>query len=301
MHSETRRDWDSTEWENFARKLVQVRHGAQNVQSVPDRVRGDAGVEFFTTDGCCYQCYAPEQSSDTAKAASAMKAKAARDLRKLSDNASIIEDLLQGLKIARWILCCPFLDDKSVISNVRKKADELKISALRFVSDDFQALVHSQADFGSEIATLRSRSLGIPIPVQRPSSKQVSTHSTMIFPQIDAKLSRGLPRMSADRRAKAVRAYARAHLVSETTLDDLRRDFPELWEIYQRTLSAEEDRLQTIGIGETSEQLNSELQRLEQQFSSMLPSLDQVTITGLSTGTIATWLIECPLDFEERP
>ncbi|MCK7612254.1 hypothetical protein [Roseibium sediminicola] len=78
-----RRDWEGKEWQRFSKQLVQVRHGAQNVQDVPDKVHGDAGLEFITTDGTCYQSYAPEEVSDIAKAASAMKNKGARDLRKL--------------------------------------------------------------------------------------------------------------------------------------------------------------------------------------------------------------------------
>jgi hypothetical protein len=78
------RAWDPDGWQAFALQLVQLRHYPQNVQIVPDAVRGDAGIEFFSTDGCLYQCYAPEEVADVGKAASAMKEKARRDLNKLS-------------------------------------------------------------------------------------------------------------------------------------------------------------------------------------------------------------------------
>src|SRR3954470_5366865 len=102
-----RRSWKGDEWQTFALKLVQLRHGAKNVQIVPDAVRGDAGLEFFTTCGCVYQCYAPEEVSDVKKAASAMKAKAGRDLPKLQKNKDTIEQLLCGVSVERWILLCP--------------------------------------------------------------------------------------------------------------------------------------------------------------------------------------------------
>jgi hypothetical protein len=70
------RAWDPDGWQAFALQLVQLRHYPQNVQIVPDAVRGDAGIEFFSTDGCLYQCYAPEEVADVGKAASAMKEKA---------------------------------------------------------------------------------------------------------------------------------------------------------------------------------------------------------------------------------
>lgn len=71
-------------------------------RSCLDTVKGDAGLEFFTTCGCLYQCYASEEVSNVKKAASAMKAKAGRDLPKLEKNKTIIEKLLAGTKIRRW-------------------------------------------------------------------------------------------------------------------------------------------------------------------------------------------------------
>lgn len=84
-----RRLWSGDEWQRFALKLVQLRHGSQNVQIVPDKVRGDAGIELITTNGCLYQCYAPQEVSDVSKAASAMKAKARVDLPKLVKNKTV--------------------------------------------------------------------------------------------------------------------------------------------------------------------------------------------------------------------
>ena len=102
-----RRAWKGDEWQAFALQLVQRRHGPENVQIVPDAVRGDAGLEFFTTSGCLYQCYAPEEVSDFGKAASAMKAKAGRDLPKLIKNKDKIGPILSGVAAKRWILLCP--------------------------------------------------------------------------------------------------------------------------------------------------------------------------------------------------
>ena len=300
MQSELKRDWDGKEWEAFALRLVQVRHGAHNVQVVPDRVRGDAGIEFLTTDGCSYQCYAPEESANTAKAASAMKSKATRDLGKLRKNAETIKGLLGERKIGRWILLCPFLDDKSVISHVVEKTAKDAIHDLDFVTRDFRGLVQSLTDFEKEHAMLRAQTLGIPLDAKMPSSETTSVHLEKVRTHIDTKLERGFPQVSADARRRRAQEYVRAHLLSEDALDNLKMEFPELWETYRRTLGAEEIRLQTLGSGSggASEQLNRELERLEARLSGVLPSLERPMITIISTGTLATWLIECPLDFE---
>ena len=201
--------------------------------------------------------------------------------------------------MTRWILLCPFLDDKSVISHVVERTEKESIRTLDFVGDDFHGLVQSLADFESELELLRSRSLGIPIGPAMPSREETSVHLQQLGTEINAKLERGFPHFSAEARNERAREHVRAHLRCADTLDSLKHEFPEMWESYQRTLVAEEVRLQAVGSGAggPEEQLHRELERLEEHLSEALPSLDQATITTISTGTVATWLIECPLDF----
>jgi len=158
------------EWQEFALQLVQRRHSAQNVQQVPEKVQGDAGIEYFSTDGCMYQSYAPQETADVAKAASAMKRKASRDLKKLEKNKDTVSNILGGIKISRWILLCPFLDNKEVIASVRSEGDELKSKNLPFLANDFRAMVQSQDDFESELKLLQQLSIGPSLQLQGSTS-----------------------------------------------------------------------------------------------------------------------------------
>lgn len=160
-----RRAWKGDEWQAFALQLVQLRHGAENVQVVPDAVRGDAGLEFFTTSGCLYQCYAPQEASDVAKAASAMKAKAGTDLPKLAKYKDKIEPILSGIVASRWILLCPFLDNKEVVADVRKRGLAIKSLGLSFLDPGFEALCQCQENFAGEIEQLKVLSLGPPLKI----------------------------------------------------------------------------------------------------------------------------------------
>jgi hypothetical protein len=169
-----RRAWEGDEWQAFALQLVQRRHGPESVQAVPDSVGGDAGIEFFTTSGCLYQCYAPEETSDVAKAASAMKAKAARDLPKPVTYRHKIEPILCGIPVTRWILLCPFLDSKEVVADVRKRGLALKEQGLTFLAPEFEALCHSQDDFAGELEQLKTLSLGPPLSIDMPTPSDVS-------------------------------------------------------------------------------------------------------------------------------
>ncbi len=204
-----RRKWDGAEWQSDSHKLAQLRHGAANVQQIPDKVRGDCGIEFFVIDGCLYQCYAPEEVSDVAKAASGMKVKARRDLNKLKKYKDEIADILQSLKARRWILLCPFLDDKEVVAYVRGWGEKLKAQGLPFIAPDFEALVHSQDDFASEIEQLRLKSMGPPLKVDPPTDAAVQSASGSVDlgAKLNEKLSRAFPNESAKKRESRAASY----------------------------------------------------------------------------------------------
>lgn len=297
-----RRAWDGDGWQTYALRLVQLRHKPENVQIVPDKVRGDAGIEFFSTDGCLYQCYAPEEVADVAKAASAMKTKGARDLQKLVANQSVIANILQTVKVRRWILLCPFLDDKGVVAYVRMKGVELTNHGLGFIESDFQALVQSQDDFTSERDLLKLQSLGPPIQIEMPSDEVVSIKAGgQMSQRLSDKLGRAFPDASSPEIEKRKLGYIRAHIVRENTLDALRDSHPVLWERSQRCLDAEERKLAALGAGPglAAQQLEDSLERIEKSLASDLSSFPRSTITDIAVGTVSDWLLRCPLDFPE--
>lgn len=298
-----RREWKGGEWQEFALQLVQRRHGPENVQIVPDKVKGDAGLEFFTTCGCLYQCYAPEEVSDVAKAASAMKAKAGRDLPKLEKNKTTIEKLLAGTMVRRWILLTPFLDNKEVVAAVRARGVAIKAGNLTFLTPDFEALCHSQQDFQVEIEQLKALSLGPPLSVTPPTPEQVKdAGSTEIGARIDDKLGRALGPQALPGQVAARRdQYVNAHLHRENALEQLRENHAVLWERAFETIEAEEARLIAVGASSTipGQQLQESMNRIEASLAAALPTLNPGLRTRIALGTISDWLIRCPLDFTE--
>lgn len=299
-----RRAWKGDEWQAFALQLVQLRHGAENVQVVPDAVQGDAGLEFFTTSGCLYQCYAPQEASDVAKAASAMKAKAGQDLPKLAKYKDKIEPILSGIVANRWILLCPFLDNKEVVADVRKRGLAIKLQGLPFLDPGFEALCQCQENFAGEIDQLKALSLGPPLKVDTPSADDVMTASgTSIGMRIDEKLARAYGPFATDAQISSRRdAYVKAHLYRENALDQLRQNHAVLWERAFQSIEAEETRLIAVGTGSTTlpaDQLQASMSRIEESLAKALPTLSTGVVTQIALGTVSDWLIRCPLDFPE--
>ena len=295
------RDWEHTAWEAFARRMVQFRHGADNVQDVPDTVHGDAGIDLITADGCCYQCYAPEQSSDVAKAASAMKRKAATDLKKLINNAPTISALLHSIKLKRWILLCPFLDDKSVIAHLRLTSKKIADAPLDFLHRDFQSLIQSPADFENQLTKMRMESIGVPMRIPTLSSATIDRHYQQLDDRLDTKIARGFPDLTDDSRNLQKLAFVRAHLNTENLLHQMQVESPRLWESYWHLIHAEEDRLLALRLrpGAPAVQLYSELDDLKQQLSTIFESFEPAALSTIAHGTLTNWLIQCSIDFPE--
>jgi hypothetical protein len=300
-----RRAWKGDEWQAFALQLVQRRHGAQNVQIVPDAVQGDAGLEFFTTSGCLYQCYAPQEASNVAKAASAMKAKAGQDLPKLEKYKDKIEAILSGIVAKRWILLCPFLDNKDVVADVRKRGLAIRAKGLPFLDPNFEALCHCQEDFAAEIEQLKALSLGPPLSIDTPTMSDVAAAGgTSIGAKIDEKLFRAFgPSVTAAQIASRRDAYVKAHLYRENALDQLRQNHSLLWERAFQSLEAEETRLIAIGANTATmpgAQLQESMARIEESLANALPTISSGIVTQIALGTVSDWLIRCPLDFPEN-
>lgn len=295
-----RRLWDGHEWQSYSRRLVQVRHSAENVQDVPDKVQGDAGLEFFTVDGCCYQSYAPQEVVDVAKATSAIKSKGARDLRKLKSNRKIIAGLLGEIKIRRWILLTPFLDDKDVIRFLQDVGKEIVSEGLPFVSEDFCTLSQSLTDFETEVARLRALSSGPLISSSAPSSEELEDKTTELDERIHGKLKRAFPSDDAVKLASRKRAHVEAYIRRENVLSDLREYYPDFWEASMNCINDEERRLEMSGsTGVPSVQISSSIDRVEASLKDYVPALTRQQVSTIASGTVGTWLIECPLDFEE--
>jgi len=271
-------------------------------------VGGDAGLEFIYIGGAndepaLYQCYAPEETVDNQKAATAQRAKASKDLNKLILYREKLIKILKGLLIKRWILLCPFLDNKDVVTSVRSTAIDIRKANLPFLANDFEALVHCQEDFAGEIEILRQQSLmPMALPLQSGEVDITAVQGSEIGRRITEKLHRGFKAsLTAEQINRRRDSYIRAHLYRENILDDLKLNHPALWDRSVQTLAAEEERLAAVGgvADLPGAQLKESVERLEMALQKDLPNMALSFATKVAIGTVGEWLIRCPLDFPQ--
>lgn len=298
------RAWDGVEWQKFALRLVSLKHGFGNVQPVPDQVDGDAGLEFFTTDGCLYQCYAPKEVVDVGKAASGMKKKATSDIQKLRKYEQKILGIVGPLKFDRWILLCPFFEDKDVLRHIQKKISDETIDQLGFCNTPFVGLGKSIEDFADEYSLLRAKGKGFPLKLKVATEKDLggAPQGSELFDRVMEKLKRGYPDATKEALTSKAKHWILSSITKQNAAEDLQKDYPDQWDTWFTTISIEEQRLALMGdqSGTANEFLNSELKGLQETLKEALPDLSPAFRSALAQGQLGTWLLDCPLDFLEQ-
>ncbi|MEX2375519.1 MAG: hypothetical protein WD942_08060 [Dehalococcoidia bacterium] len=290
--------WDGEEWEAHILHLIQAEYGAHNVQKVPAKHKGDAGLDFFCLhEPLVYQCYAVEGPVDVATRAAKQKSKMTTDINKFCDPEGGAAVVFKDRKIKRWILAVPLHDSKEVVLHAAKKTAEVKAKKLSYVDEDFQILIQDQETFDPETwerrMALRRRIRPL---VSEPTDAEVAAVSDgdeSLADNLRTKLGIRLPDPSA--LEDAVDDALRVFVQSENAKDALRSIAPEPYEDVVRLIS---ERLRRIRMGSRAsegDRLDSEIDGLKGAILTSVPNLDPATAETIAVGAISEWLMRCPL------
>ena len=131
----------------------------------------------------------------------------------------------------------------------RDRGIEIRDLKLPFLADNFEAMVHCQDDFVTEIEILRQQgAMPMKMPAQDPALDIAVEQDGEIGKRITEKLNRGFKAtMKPDQIRKRRDAYIRAHLYRENALAELKLNHPALWDRSIQVLDAEEQRLAAVG------------------------------------------------------
>ena len=297
--------WDPNEWELFACGLLQDRHGAINLMSVPARHKGDHGIDYYCLrDGVAYQCYAVQEPCEVVDRAEKQKAKITSDLGKLRTNAAEIQRLFGNAKISRWILVVPVHDSSDVNKHLTKKTSEVKGWTIPFVDAGFEALIQDLKSFDS--ASVAARNLGrstIILAEQPPTGQQIVQWTAASDPLVARLTEKMRKRASSANEVELnslVNDAVEWFLERENALDVLRNDAPQLFEMLFGVITRHTERLRLYGppaSGAAGAILRTELETLIAEFIACVPNFSDSSAQQLALGTVADWLMRCPLDF----
>jgi hypothetical protein len=295
--------WDPNDWELHTYGLLQDRHGPLNIHKVPARHKGDHGLDYYSLeDKVCYQCYAVQEPCEVTDRADKQKAKITTDLKKFCTNKTELGKLFGSIQMSRWVLVVPLHDSSQVNAHATIKTAEVKALNLPYVADKFEVMIQDLESFDSKSRAVRSiLRHSISLPVQSASAQQIeqwSEASESLVTPLRTKLAKRVGE-DEDKLSDSVGEAIRWFLERQNTLETLRGAFPELYEALMGVILRHGQRLTLYGPpadGAAHQILRTELESLMKALKE-IPNVTDASAHQLALGTLADWLMRCPLDF----
>lgn len=297
--------WSGTEWQDYCILLLQKRYAAQNAHSlqiVPDRDRGDLGMEAYSLDGCAFQCYAAQDPLSTKQRYEKQRDKLTEDLGKLRKYQDQVAALLGSVKIHRYVFMVHLHDSKDLITHGHNAARKVLTWGLPFIDPAFDVIIETEADYAAERKAIHA----IPTPLVQ--TEQVNSGEQDAWAQANTNLqdtARGKLAVvvpSASARDLMVEKLTLKYLEGENALDRLRTIQPQTHSRLLAMKADKEDLLVLEYAGATATHQQGLLAVIADQFSEYLLGhelgITREVAETLAWAAVADWLMRCPLDFE---
>lgn len=295
----TRKDWQA-----LILRLLKIRYPAGQFVEVPDKVHGDCGIEGFSRDGVCFQCYAPEEPLATADRTLKIKSKISADAPKLRKNETKLRAILGQTKLKRWVLVTPRWDDKSILEHAEKVAERIRGHGLSFIDSDFCISVETLDNYSAEYyVVLRAGKNILNLHGQEAAQEECddwSNSNDVLVDNLNRK-ARAIYGNNQDKINELRDRFIRHYLTGQNTLDRMRDQHPELYELVAQIRTEREEFLATeslIASDLPPVVLKQTIETYRSRLGEEIPGLSKHTIEQLVFGAISDWLLRCPLDLE---
>jgi len=294
--------WDGNEWQDHIIRLLKMRYAVGEFQEVPDRHRGDFGIEGFSRDGRAYQCYSPMEPLATAARYESHRDKISVDIKKFEDNKDELSALFGPTRITRWVLIVPTFDSGPLIQHAEKKAAHVRALGLPYVAQDFCIGIVTDDDFEVERAQLLKLGLEqlhiVPRPLSASEAADWASQNSSLLGTLENKLSR-VPTMHATQRVALRESLLGHYLQGQDVLDTLKVAHEDVFAAAMRTKGAREAFLEThcLITEDTPQRL---LKNTMESFKRELMKFEVMTeqmAEALAYEALADWLMRCPLNF----
>lgn len=301
MSSSDSEHFDGKPWQEYVDSLLNIHYARLGgvYQRVPAKGQGDAGLEGFSNCGHGYQCYSDQGTLTHKERTKKQKEKITRDLKKLETNQKFWIDTLQGVKLRRWSLIVPSLDDKDVVQHARMKATEVLKKKLPFIADGFEAYVETADAYPAARAEISEPALVSKILCPKPVTDEhvaaLEDKEPDFINNLDYKLAQAAPN---DDPKESRRDYLKWHLKCSNFLEELRQKFPLHWETIDNlatTLSAAVQTKQRSDTTPAPQKLISVEEDMERRLKESVTFLTDDERMMLAWGHVARWMGECSL------
>ncbi|WP_142401144.1 hypothetical protein [Mycobacterium marinum] len=296
--------WNGRDWQDYCLRLLRVRYANHQLQEVPDRDRGDLGLEAFTHDGVAFQCYAAEEPLDVKELYEKQRDKLTKDLNKLNrpDKRADLIALFNDVRIHTYVLMVPRHASKELVKHAQAKAQEVRGWKLPFIADNFNITIETDENYECE----RDQIWSIPPqliddrPIEGSEIEKWREQNEPLL--VDAERKLGALGLAGKGLSVVQHTLLTQYLQGENMLTSLRRSFPDGWQAVARVKSTKEDLLALEyppGEAESLADVKAIAEELATEICRAAPTVDQLSARVLAWSAVADWIFRCPLDFVE--
>jgi hypothetical protein len=259
--------------------------------------------------GIAFQCYAAESPFGVADQTAKQKEKIRADTKKLIDKPDQTQKLIGGTNTIReWVLLTPAYEDKALVAYAGARSIQVRIAAEEhtWCSPDFRISIHDESLFAVARAKLLGAQSNLILPVSDPVDVSVMREEGKFERTLEDTLD---TKFGADK-SMASRPMLLAQYKDETLADyfrgkvEMTRLSREAGTVHQSVADCAELVFSGLAssIAESDDRplivVKSIRQQLVALLSSRLPHLGSDLCERLARYYVASWWIECPLQFE---
>lgn len=304
--------YNGDSWEEHCQILLKMKYEHEGYQEMTAHTNGDLGIEGFTRTGITFQCYCPDEEYDSATLYEHQRDKVTKDLGKLKVYKKQLLKFFQGIKIEKWIFLTPKVTNKELIAHCHKKAVEYREDKdLKDLLDEsFDVLVHDENFYGKEIVKAkRILNQKININVSAPNEEEIidwKNCQTSSISILDRKIGKIFEHLNEPDKYRNTNKYidlqVRNYIKGQEILNHMQQTYSSAYDKQIGIKSAIASNLE-------AEILITDLtpkELLKETFNNYKAALKEENFhdifefsvyNDLCQEAIASWLIDCPLDF----
>lgn len=294
-------------WEDLIQICLRLKYESEHYQSIPASP-GDSGIEGFTRTGKVFQCYCPDNNMTSAALYEKQRNKITKDINKLSLYKDRLTLFFGQTKIKEWIFVTPEYRMNELVIHCNNKAEEIRSLNLPFIDKDFRIVIHDIDNFVKEIPiALNGNGQKLMINPEDSDAGTMTSWKEQENELVDNAIRKHTKRFSPNAAGVTEKVNVltentiKSYFDRESILGRWQRLHPQDYDKFLILMSQVETTVkeQCMFPSEDNNALYRSLRTLvEKKLRENFTYLDDITITNLTNGVIADWLLRCPLDFE---
>ncbi|WP_410491280.1 hypothetical protein QMA40_21010 [Bacillus thuringiensis] len=304
--------YDGDSWEEQCQAYLKMKYESDGYQEMTANTHGDLGIEGFTRSGIVFQCYCPDDEYDSKKLYEHQRDKVTKDLNKLKKNKTKLLRYLQDVKITKWIFLTPKVTNKELIAHCHEKAIECRgdEDLADLIDPEFDVLVHDEGFYANEIFKTKrilneKITINVPVPNEQEiiDWKQCQTRSIEILDRKIGALFDGLDtEIKIKKTNKYIDLQVRNYIKGQEILNRMQQNYSLTYEKQVRIKDSIAEHLEEevlLSDLMPKELLNDTMQKYKSALEGeKFHEIFEFSVyKDLCSEAIASWLIDCPLDF----